>query len=121
MTIPKMAWRTQINHIVASERLLSLRFNIQIIWRYIFFLFSYSNSDAFINIRDFLERHQLCDAYVEFREGAFLRAEWMKRTFHVLIALNNGQSIQFWVKIWKRIPLSKRFLCRHKINLAFPV
>ncbi len=77
MTIPKMAWRTQINHIVASERLLSLRFNIQIIWRYIFFLFSYSNSDAFIHIRDFLERHQLCDAYVDrMREHICVQNEW---------------------------------------------
>ncbi len=35
----------------------------------IFFLFSYSESNAFVHIRDFLERQEFyyfCDAYVEF-------------------------------------------------------
>ncbi len=107
-------------YIVRDECLLSSWFIIQNIS--LFFLFSYSDSDIFIH-RDFLECLKFCffcDAHVDFlREGALWLPIWMKHALHVFIALNNGQPILFWVKIWKIIPLLKYILSRHIIIHAF--
>ncbi len=73
-------------------------FCLTYVYRYFFFLFSHSDSDAFIHTRDFLERHQ-CYFY-EFSARGFPLATSMNetQTLHVFIALNNGQSILFWLK-----------------------
>ncbi len=109
MKIPEMAWRTQINHILLQA---------SVYCPYISSFKTFNIISSFYSVTAIAMPLSILgisfffyDAYVDFlHEGARV---WMKCTLHVFIALDNGQSILFWVKIWKILPLSKEMLSRH--------